>query len=191
MCLCVRSRPRGAVGSGAAAVEMAADPVVAWSCGAGALVWVGLVVRFVCVIRVPVCARVCPLSRLAACPGSPRCLFTGTLGEAEHTPNALPSQPMVLIHASKTGDAITMPSRACDSAGGRAAPARSAARVQAAAVAAASPGVEFPSYRHGRRRSAATLARRSPEESVPLALPVRPMTIGRDNTRTALLCRQT
>jgi hypothetical protein len=69
---------------------MAADPVVAWSCGAGALVWVGLVVRFVCVIRVPVCARVCPLSRLAACPGSPRCLFTGTLGEAEHTPNALP-----------------------------------------------------------------------------------------------------
>jgi hypothetical protein len=35
-----------------------------------------MVVRFVCVIRVPVCARVsrvCPV-----CPGSPRCLFTGT-----------------------------------------------------------------------------------------------------------------
>jgi hypothetical protein len=34
--------------------------------------WVWMVVRFVCVIRVPVCARV---SRV--CPGSPRCLFTG------------------------------------------------------------------------------------------------------------------
>ena len=32
------------------------------------------VVRFVCVIRVPVCARV---SRV--CPGSPRCLFTGSV----------------------------------------------------------------------------------------------------------------
>ena len=32
-----------------------------------------MVMRFVCVIRVSVCARV---SRV--CPGSPRCLFTGT-----------------------------------------------------------------------------------------------------------------
>ena len=37
--------------------------------------WVGMVVRFVCVISVPVCVRaprVCPVSRL------PRCFFTGT-----------------------------------------------------------------------------------------------------------------
>jgi hypothetical protein len=40
--------------------ESAADPVVARLCGAGALVWVGLVVRFVCVIRVPV---MCPCAR--------------------------------------------------------------------------------------------------------------------------------
>jgi hypothetical protein len=32
-----------------------------------------MVVKFVCVIRVPVCARV---SRV--CPGSPRCLFPGS-----------------------------------------------------------------------------------------------------------------
>ena len=32
--------------------------------------WVWMVVRFVCVIRVPVCARV-----PRVCPGSPRCLF--------------------------------------------------------------------------------------------------------------------
>ena len=37
--------------------------------------WVWMVVWFVCVIRVPVCARV---SRV--CPGSPRCLFTGRKG---------------------------------------------------------------------------------------------------------------
>jgi hypothetical protein len=69
---------------------MAADPVVARSCGAGALVWVGLVVRFVCVIRVPVCARVCPglpasgLSRLA-----PVSFYRNT------TPNALPVKAVV------------------------------------------------------------------------------------------------
>jgi len=70
--------------------------------------WVGMVVRFVCVISVPVCVRaprvnvnttdattgatalcVCPVSRLPrcfftgglvsrVCPGSPRCLFTGS-----------------------------------------------------------------------------------------------------------------
>ena len=39
---------------------------------AGAVLWVWMVVRFVCVIRLPVCARVsrvCPVF-----PGSPRCL---------------------------------------------------------------------------------------------------------------------
>ena len=35
--------------------------------------WVWMVVRFVCAVRVPLCVRV---SRV--CPGSPRCLFTGT-----------------------------------------------------------------------------------------------------------------
>ena len=34
-----------------------------------------MVARFVCVIRVPVCARVSCVPRV--CPGSPRCLFTG------------------------------------------------------------------------------------------------------------------
>ncbi len=65
--------------------------VVALSCGCvggfGLQVW--MVVKFVCVIRVPVCAHgpvwhpgvflpvhVFRVSRV--CPGSPRCLFTGT-----------------------------------------------------------------------------------------------------------------
>ena len=63
------SRPRGAVGSGAAAVESAAVSVIARSCGAAAAAlvgWDGSVVRFVRVIRVPECPRV---SR--ECPGSP------------------------------------------------------------------------------------------------------------------------
>ena len=39
--------------------------------------WVGMVVRFICVIRVPVCARVRPCAPCVSrvCPGSPRCLF--------------------------------------------------------------------------------------------------------------------
>ena len=36
-----------------------------------------MVVRFVRVIRVPACARVSRVSRV--CPGSPRCLSTGTV----------------------------------------------------------------------------------------------------------------
>ena len=46
--------------------ESAADPhpVVARLCGAGALVWVGMVVRFLIVIRVPVCPCVPCMSRL-------------------------------------------------------------------------------------------------------------------------------
>ena len=36
-----------------------------------------MVVSFVRVIRVPACARVSRVSRV--CPGSPRCLFTGTV----------------------------------------------------------------------------------------------------------------
>ena len=35
-----------------------------------------MVVRFVCVVCVPLCVRVSRVSRV--CPGSPRCLFTGT-----------------------------------------------------------------------------------------------------------------
>ena len=66
------SRTRGAVGSGAAAVESAAVSAVALSCGlcvgVGGFGWI--VVRFVCVIRVPpgsgVCARVSRVSRV--CP---------------------------------------------------------------------------------------------------------------------------
>ena len=39
--------------------------------------WVWMVVRFVCVIRVPLCARA-RVSRVChVCPGSPRSLFTG------------------------------------------------------------------------------------------------------------------
>jgi hypothetical protein len=61
-------RLRGAVGSGSAAVESAAVSVVALSCaalcGRGVRWWVGMVGRFVCVIRMPVCARV------RVCPGS-------------------------------------------------------------------------------------------------------------------------
>ena len=34
-----------------------------------------MVVRFVCVVCVPLCVRVFRVSRV--CPGSPRCLFTG------------------------------------------------------------------------------------------------------------------
>jgi hypothetical protein len=60
------SWPRGAVGSRAAAVESAAVSVVVRCSCVWVRWWVGMVVRFVCVIRVPVCARV---SRV--CPGSP------------------------------------------------------------------------------------------------------------------------
>ena len=67
-------RALGAVGSGPAAV-LAAVRTVGRGFGRRVVVrvcrWVWMVVRFVCVIRVPVCARV---SRV--CPGSPRCLFT-------------------------------------------------------------------------------------------------------------------
>jgi hypothetical protein len=39
--------------------------------------WVSMVVRFVCVVCVPLCVRVFRVSRV--CPGSPRCLFTGSV----------------------------------------------------------------------------------------------------------------
>ena len=58
------SRPRGAVGSGPAPadVEPATVSAVAWSCGGVSLPrWVWMVVRFVCVFRVPVCAPACPV----------------------------------------------------------------------------------------------------------------------------------
>ena len=66
------SRPRGAVDSGLAAVLAAVESVAVF---VRVCRWVWMVVRFVRVIRVePACARV---SRV--CPGSPRCLFTGTV----------------------------------------------------------------------------------------------------------------
>ena len=37
--------------------------------------WGSMVVRFVCVVCVPLCVRVFRVSRV--CPGYPRCLFTG------------------------------------------------------------------------------------------------------------------
>ena len=70
------SRTRGAVGSGAAAVESAAVSAVALSCGlcVGGFGWI--VVRFVCVIRVPPgCAPVCPVCPVCVPAGSPRCLL--------------------------------------------------------------------------------------------------------------------
>ena len=61
---------------------------------AGALVWVGLVVRFVCVIRHP-CARVCARRPTPACvspvfPGSP-----GVLPEHRITNRGKPSIPLM------------------------------------------------------------------------------------------------
>jgi hypothetical protein len=44
--------------------------------GSPRCLFTGIVVRFVCVVRVPLCVRVSRVSRV--CPGSPRCLFTGT-----------------------------------------------------------------------------------------------------------------
>ena len=65
-----RSTP--AVDSGLAAVLAAVESVAVF---VRVCRWVWMVVRFVRVIRVePACARV---SRV--CPGSPRCLFTGTV----------------------------------------------------------------------------------------------------------------
>ena len=70
------SPPRGAVDSGLAAVLAAVESVAVFVrvCVFG-FGW--MVVRFVRVIRVPACARVSRVSRV--CPGSPRCLFTGTV----------------------------------------------------------------------------------------------------------------
>ena len=68
------SRPRGAFGSVAAAVESAADSVIARSCGrAGVLVGLDGCEVLLC----DPCARVRPCVP-CVCPGSPRCLFTGT-----------------------------------------------------------------------------------------------------------------
>ena len=58
---------------GPAALESVADSVVARSSAVRVRWWVGMVVRYVCEIRVPVCPRV---SR----PGSPRCHFTDIPG---------------------------------------------------------------------------------------------------------------
>ena len=70
------SRTRGAVGSGAAAVESAAVSAVALSCGlcVGGFGWI--VVRFVCVIRVPPgCAPVCPHCVPCVSPPAPPGVF--------------------------------------------------------------------------------------------------------------------
>jgi hypothetical protein len=45
--------------------------------------WVSMVVRFVCVVCVPLCVRVFRVSRV--CPGSPRCLFTGSSQDTHGT----------------------------------------------------------------------------------------------------------
>ena len=82
----VLSRTRGAFGSGAAAVESAADSVFARSCGrVGVLVGLDGCEVLLSLIRVLVCALVGPASRARVrCPGcgsrsrSPRCL-TGTV----------------------------------------------------------------------------------------------------------------
>ena len=76
------SRPRRAVGSGPAAVESAAVSAVALTCGFNVFVSLdGYDVRL-CLPRVPVCARVRPCVP-CVCPGSPRCLFTGTVCESD------------------------------------------------------------------------------------------------------------
>ena len=70
-------REEGGGGRARRAVDCAVDAPLDARFGVprGMCRWVWMVVRFVClcVIRVPVCARV---SRV--CPDSPRCLFTGT-----------------------------------------------------------------------------------------------------------------
>ena len=53
-----------------------------------------MVVRFVCVIRVPVCARV---SRV--CSGSPRCLFTGVFLRYRYMRGAVDSGLAVVLAA--------------------------------------------------------------------------------------------
>ena len=86
------SRTRGAFGSGAAAVESAADSVFARSCGrVGVLVGLDGCEVLLSLIRVLVCALVGPASRARVrCPGcgsrsrSPRCL-TGTVLPVQST----------------------------------------------------------------------------------------------------------
>ena len=109
----VLSQWRGAVDSGPAAVLAAVESVavsaVARSCGC--VVGFGwLVVRFVRVIRVLACARVSCVSRV--CPGSPRCLFTGTV----HTRGAQIHRQSVHfedIHTHACGNGMTCRPRLC------------------------------------------------------------------------------
>ena len=100
------SRPRGAVGSGAAAVEFAADSVVALSCGClGGFGWgFGLnEVRLCdpCVPRVRPC-----IYRSRVCPVSPRCLFEGArvfvLVKAELAAIGIVIKFKLLIHKQQT-----------------------------------------------------------------------------------------
>ena len=59
------SRPRGAVGSGPAAVLAAVESAAVSGFGCRVVVrvcrWVWMLVRFVCVLRVSACALVCPV----------------------------------------------------------------------------------------------------------------------------------
>ena len=100
----VLSRTRGAFGSGAAAVESAADSVFARSCGrVGVLVGLDGCEVLLSLIRVLVCALVGPASRARVrCPGcgsrsrSPRCLTGSTVyrfwgGTRSSSPLALAS----------------------------------------------------------------------------------------------------
>jgi len=58
-----------------------------------------MVVRFVCVVRVPLCVRVSRVSRV--CPGSPRCLFTGY--RVFRVSRVCPGSPRCLFTGYRTG----------------------------------------------------------------------------------------
>jgi len=58
-----------------------------------------MVVRFVCVVCVPLCVRVSRVSRV--CPGSPRCLFTGNVESAAASVVALTSDVLGCLRVSR------------------------------------------------------------------------------------------
>ena len=99
-------REEGGGGRARRAVDCAVDAPLDARFGVprGMCRWVWMVVRFVClcVIRVPVwCARV---SRV--CPGSPRCLFSGTvsLNRCPVCPVCVPTPPGVFLPVPRGGN---------------------------------------------------------------------------------------
>jgi len=62
-----------------------------------------MVVRFVCVVCVPLCVRVSRVSRV--CPGSPRCLFTGkkTPGGAGTVPGCVRNHVYTYMYRPREG----------------------------------------------------------------------------------------